>query len=442
VRFPTLTADSVRKLSAFPGDGRMQAAELQNNFSIGMLGKTGVGAIDDAHITWGGQFRRDRVSSYRDWLSDRQTGQAIVLDQKGGYAQIESPLSDKLRLVLSGRYDDHDKYDPQFSPKAALLFSPVQDQTIRVTYNRAFKSPTVLQTDFYFPNFQPFVGVFGNTDGFIIKNNAGTVVNTLSPIRPEINNTWELGYKGVVAGKLYVDVAGYHSVFTDFMSPLVVIANPLLPVGATTAYDAKTGVKVTDPAGGPQVALTYFNVGEATITGVDAGLRYYFTDNIAASGNVSLIKVDTIKASPTAPEATAFNSASARFTAGMDFTEIARHTNGAFTIRYVNGYDFRSGVNWGLIPGFGTLDLSANYKIPSSGARITLQVQNLFACVSGTSTPPAIGINSGATPPAAPVGKATYSSGQKCGFGQSHSEMINMPQIGTMAFLGVRWDGR
>jgi hypothetical protein len=27
----------------------------------------------------------------------------------------------------------------------------------------------------------------------------------------------------------------------------------------------------------------------------------------------------------------------------------------------------------------------------------------------------------------------------KCGFGRKHKEMINMPDIGTMAFLGVRF---
>ena len=434
-RYPTISVDSARALSAFPGDGRLQAAEVQNNFSLGMLGKTGIGAIDNTHIIWGGQFRRDRISTYGHWLTDRLTGTPILIEQKGGYAQVESPLTDMLRLVVSGRYDKHDKYDAQFSPKAALLFTPVQDQTIRVTYNKAFKSPTVLQTDFYFPNFLPFIGVFGNLDGFDIKNAAGTVVNTINPIKPETNNTVELGYKGVIANRLYLDVTGYRTNFKDFLSPLVVIANPLTGATATTAYNRRTGVKVTDPAGGPQVALTYFNVGEAQLTGIDAGLRYYFTDNVAASGNFSLIKVDTIKSKLGDPvEATSFNSASARVTLGMDFLDLAPNWMGGFTTRYVNGYDFRSGVNWGHIPGFGTLDLNATYKIPDSEAAFMIQVQNLFSCTSGTSTPPVTGISSGA--------KAAYVQGNSCGFNQGHSEMINAPRIGTMLFVGLRWGGR
>ena len=110
------------------------------------------------------------MSSDRKWLSDRSTGEDIVNNQTGVYAQIETPLHRMVELVLAGRYDKHDKYDAQFSPKAALLVTPWEDQTFRVSFNRAFKSPSILQTDFFFPNFQPNIGVFGNFDGFVIRS--------------------------------------------------------------------------------------------------------------------------------------------------------------------------------------------------------------------------------------------------------------------------------
>ena len=233
---PTISSDSAKTLSSFPGEGRIMAAEVQNNFSIGMLGQTGVKAIDDTHIIWGGQFRRDRVSSYMHWLSDRATGTAILVEQKGGYLQIETPWSSMWRTVFSARYDQPTRYGSQFSPKAALLFTPVPDQTLRLTYSKAYKSPTILMTDFYFPNFAPFVGVFGNTTGFDIKNAAGTIVTSYAPIRPETNNTWELGYKGEIGNTLFIDVTGYLTKYQDFQSPLSVIANPLAGANATTAY--------------------------------------------------------------------------------------------------------------------------------------------------------------------------------------------------------------
>jgi iron complex outermembrane receptor protein len=426
---PTISSDSAKALSSFPGEGRLMAAEVQNNFSIGMLGETGVKAIDETHIIWGAQYRRDRVSSYLHWLDDAKTGQAIIAEQKGGYAQIETPWTDMIRTVLSARYDQPDRYSSQFSPKAAILFSPVSDQTFRVTWGKAFKSPTILMTDFYYPNFAPYVGVFGNTTGFDVKNAAGTVTASYGAIQPETNNTWELGYKGVINNKLFIDVTAYQTQYQNFQSPLSVIANPF---AGTFAYYHTTGQQVTDQNGGPQVVLIYYNLGKATIDGLDAGLKYYFTDDVSASGNIGLLKVDTIQT--TNSEATAINSTSAKVNAGMDFANVMPNTNVGFSMRYVNRYSFLSGVNVGIIPSFGTLDFSASYMVPKSNMRITLQAQNLFGCVGGTSTPPATGIASGVA--------ATYTVKQSCGFGQTHQEMLNMPAIGPLVFLGVRWDGR
>ena len=434
VRFPTISYDSVKALSAFPSDGRLQAAEVQNNFSVGMLGRTGIAAIDNTHFTYGGQLRRDRISTYGHWLSDRQTGTPILINQKGVYGQMETPLSEMFRVVLAGRYDKHDKYDAQFSPKAALLFTPITDQTIRVTYNKAFKSPSVLQTDFYFPNFQPFIGVFGNLDGFDIKNNAGATVNTFDPIRPEVNKTYELGYKGVIAQKLFLDIVGYTTKFDGFISPLIVIANPLA-AAATTAYNHRTGAKVTDAAGGPQIALTYFNAGQATINGIDGGAKFYFTDKVAASLTASLVKIDTIIRKATDPaEATAFNSPSVRVTGGMDFNNVVRNVIAGFTTRYVAKYDFRSGVNYGLVPAFGTMDITAGYTLPNTGAKILFQAQNIFSCVGGTTTPPALGLGS--------ANRAVYAEGRECGFGKKHQEIINAPVLGPIVLLGLRWEGK
>ena len=433
---PNIDQDSVKSLSAFPGDGRVYAAEIQNNFSIGMLRQTGVSAIDNMHITYGVQSRRDRVSSYRHWLSDRRTGEAILNNQNGVYGQIETPLHSMVKVVLAGRYDKHDKYDAQFSPKAALLVTPWSDQTFRVTFNRAFKSPSVLQTDFFYPNFQPFIGVFGNFDGFIVRSGntpTSPEVARYDAIRPELNDTWELGYKGVLAERLYVDVTGYRTRFTDFQSPLVVIANPLAGAAATYAFNARTNTLITDEAGGNQIALTYFNVGQAWMRGIDLGLRYYITDRIAASANTSLISLDSIKRRATDPaEATSFNSPSVRITGGMDFTNLGlRNSAFGFTTRYVGKYSFRSGVNFGVVPAFGTFDITGSYRVRSD-ARIMLQATNLYACVGGTSTSPVTGVASGSM--------ATYVEGRKCGFGQRHQEMINMPAIGPTILAGIRWD--
>lgn len=428
LRFPTISDDSARHLSDFPAAGRLSAAEVQNSFSLA--------ALNGLRLTWGGQYRHDQVSSKRQWLVDRKTGEDVETSQKGGYAQIDAPLTTWLRAVVSGRVDKHDYFDSQFSPKAGVLVTPVLDQTVRLTFNRAFKSPTILQYGFFFPDFAPLVGVFGNRNGYDIKNAAGVLVREIDPIQPETNDTWELGYKGVMRDRLYVDITGYRSNFKKFMSPLVVIANPLTPAtagGPTFAFDKVTGEKLTSASGGLQIPLTYFNVGDAKVTGMDFGMRFLVTPTIGLSGTTSLQRLDTVYRKTTDPlEATAFNSPTSKFNIGMDFADLAdRNLNAGFTIRYVNGYDFRSGINVGHVPTFNTFDFTAGYKIPNVGARLNLSVQNLFACRAGTST-----VNGwlAATRP------LTYTSKRECGIGKKHIEMINMPEIGTIAFLGIRWD--
>lgn len=427
IRFPSLSDDSVKKLSSFPDEAHMSAAEIQNTFTAAVL--------DGLHFTWGGQIRYDDVSSKRRWLLDRKTGKNVTIMEKGVYAQAEAQMTGWLRLIGAARYDKHDLYKPQWSPKAGILVTPVTDQTLRVTYNRAFKSPSILQTSFFYPDFQPYVGVFGNRDGFIIKNGSGTVVNTIAPIEPELNDTWELGYKGILGGKLYVDATGYYSRFDHFQSPLVVIANFATPAslgGPTYAFDAKTGAAITGATGGPQIPLTYFNVGRAKVHGADIGIRYLIAPAIDLYGTTSLQKVDRIERKPKDPlEATAFNSPTSKFTIGMDFAELVSHELSAgWMVRYVNGYDFLSGVNNGHVPTFGTLDLSVGYTLPEIGSRINLGVQNLLACRAGVTLPNGY-IASGR--------REIYTPGRKCGFGVKHVEMLNSPEIGTTVFLGVRF---
>jgi len=428
LRFPALSDDSVRALSAFPDQAAFSAAELQNTFAIP--------GLDGSHLTWGGQWRYDDVSSKKVWLYDAKTGENVTFTNKGVYGQAEIPVTSMFKVVGAARYDKHDLYDAQWSPKAALLFTPVEDHTFRVTYNRAFKSPSILQTSFWYQDFTPGIGVFGNRNGFVIKNAAGTTVRTIDPISPESNTTWEAGYKGIFGGKFYVDAVGYASTLDRFQSPLTVISNFLTPAaagGPTFAYDGVTGEKMVGKTGGNQIALTYFNTGRAKIHGTDVGLRYLITPTVEFNATTSLQKVDHIERKSTDPaEATAFNSPTAKYTLGMNFAEfMSKHLGASWVVRYVSGYDFLSGVNIGRIPAFATGDISFGYKIPDMNARINLSVQNLVACRSGTTA--ANGwIASGRT--------EVFTQDRKCGFGVKHVEMLNSPELGTTAFLGLRID--
>jgi outer membrane receptor for ferrienterochelin and colicins len=64
------------------------------------------------------------------------------IEVAGIYVQSETVLGPNADLVLAGRWDTHNHLpDPVLSPRAALVFkSP--DQTLRLTYNRSFGTPS------------------------------------------------------------------------------------------------------------------------------------------------------------------------------------------------------------------------------------------------------------------------------------------------------------
>lgn len=63
----------------------------------------------------------------------------------GAYVQSQTALSHMFDLVLAGRYDKHSELpDAVWSPRAGLMFKPADNHNFRVTYNRAFSTPTSL----------------------------------------------------------------------------------------------------------------------------------------------------------------------------------------------------------------------------------------------------------------------------------------------------------
>ncbi len=65
------------------------------------------------------------------------------IDEYGIYLQSETNLSDQIDLIMAGRIDKHSHIeDLFFSPRAALIIKPSPFNTLRLTYNRAFSTPS------------------------------------------------------------------------------------------------------------------------------------------------------------------------------------------------------------------------------------------------------------------------------------------------------------
>jgi outer membrane receptor for ferrienterochelin and colicins len=414
--------------SDWPSDGRMYAGEVQYNNRVAPLANT--------HFTVGAQVRQDQVSSDRQWLTDRLTGEDVSIRQLGVYGQSTTPLAAWADVVLAARVDDHQNYERQFSPKAGVVLKPLADQAFRVTYNQAFKSPTILQTNFHIPDWTPIISIFGNTEGYVIRDASGTEVRRYDALVPERNRTWEFGYKGLIRDRLFVDVAHYRSEYENFISPLAIVSDPFglglagQPAGVRTfAYDAQ-GNLMRNAAGAAPIMLLYYNLGRAKLTGTDAEANVLVAPRVSLKGTVSLVDLQSFDVERGREESTALNSPELKWTLGANVTDVANVSGGA-TVRHVQEYYFRSGLNKGVIPGFTTLDMSLGYDLPRLNTRLNVGVSNLFTC-GGTFT-------YDYNPANDPHLQNPTAETRECGFGVKHQEMIGMPAIGTMLFVGVRY---
>jgi len=113
----------------------------------------------------------------------------------GGYVQYDGRLTDKWNLVAAARLDDHSRLeDLVFSPRAAIVFKPTPERSIRASYNRAFSTPNTLNlfldipavsvplpgTPFYYDGRAQ--GVTEN--GFTFNRDANGVPMHMSPFNP------------------------------------------------------------------------------------------------------------------------------------------------------------------------------------------------------------------------------------------------------------------
>lgn len=65
------------------------------------------------------------------------------INEIGTYLQSETKILPQLKFIAAGRIDDHNQLeDMVLSPRVALAFQPNDDHNLRVTYNRAFNTPT------------------------------------------------------------------------------------------------------------------------------------------------------------------------------------------------------------------------------------------------------------------------------------------------------------
>lgn len=383
--------------------GRLNA-EGQYNYSFKDIGLDLIAGVN---------YQYDAPNTFGTSLAD--FNKKITVSQIGGVLQLEKTLPAAFKLYASARLDNHSIFGNLFAPKAALV-KEIKGGSFRLTYGRANAAPIIL-----FQSANVFGIVFGNGAGVNYIPN-GQPVNstpvTTTPLKVEKIGTWELGYKGQIDKKLYLDVNGYYGNSENFLSPAIAVGGRALSVGdVPVTHNAAFAGTVTNNVLGGALFQTYFNYGEVAAYGIDAGLNYFFTDNISLSMKYSWfgsdiekdnIKNDANRDGFVSAEEKSLNAPKNRLAGTLSFQKLAKGKMFLnLSTRWVQEFDFFSGsqigtaagkgkrgvvfggtvngvprnyiknFNWGALGGFTTVDISTGYRI-NEQISVGAGISNLF----------------------------------------------------------------
>jgi len=359
-------------------------------------------------------YQKEKPNGFGRNLLDKN--KRIYITQYGGVLQLEKKLPWGIRLISAVRYDHHSNFGDFFSPKLGLL-KAINDGSFRVTWGKAYAMPTIIHQYTSVAN-----NTFGNGEGITYVPN-GSVFNdpasikAIDPLKPEEVNTWELGYKGTIAKKLFLDINYYNGRSKNFLGTSQTVLGRILFAGNVEVTPANPGTVWPDGILRDAQFSTYFNYSSVRVYGADAGLTYSFNKLISLSIKYSWIDSDITKDDIkndangdgyVSLEETSLNAPNHRGLVSLSLQNLCKQKMFVnITARTVQQYDFYSGnqigtedgkgsrgrvrwvdrngqtryynknFNWGPVGGFITIDLSAGYKVNEMIA-VNTGITNLF----------------------------------------------------------------
>lgn len=353
----------------------------------------------DIEIIVGGHYRLYDLNSQGTVFDD--ANRDIWIWETGAYAQISRKLFDEqLKVMFSARYDKSQNFEGRFTPRIAAVYSlgELKQHNFRISYQSAFRNPSV-QDQYLNLTVGGIVQVIGgipelinryNLNGNVIEANPQSIQNFLrdgataqfAALTPEFVNSYEIGYKGTVGDKFFVDGYAYYNQYENF------IGNQTYLAGSGAVSQENAGVDLSSiqfDNGSPRVGT--FDVFQVPVNstvplnsyGWGLGIDYNVFQNYIISGNISSNILEELPAD--APEGfrTLFNTPEYRLNVGLSNRNIADSQIGFNVIwRWQDEFVWQSTFGDGIIPAYGTLDAQVSYNLKSIKAIAKLGGTNIL----------------------------------------------------------------
>jgi outer membrane receptor protein involved in Fe transport len=252
-------------------------------------------------FTFGGNVRQNNFDITIAPAAENRT-------EAGAYVQDEI-LLDQFRFTLGGRIDKFGNIsDPVFSPRLTAMYKPLPDQSLRFSFNRAFRAPSVinnfLDTNILVPTdlsalkpllpppLQPAVA----KPFPLVVGAVGSDLPIGTTPQPELTEqsltAYEIAYTGTFASRTTLGAAFYindtdneiNFVSLPFNLDPYTAANPPpgwpLPPSILTLLAAR-GIYL------PRTAFTYKNLGPLRQKGLELSVDHRFDKGVTAFANYS-----------------------------------------------------------------------------------------------------------------------------------------------------------
>ncbi|PZR22367.1 MAG: TonB-dependent receptor [Citrobacter freundii] len=350
----------------------------------GQLNLSDVGGFNDkVEMIVGANWKQYVLNSGGTLFAD--TAGNIKINEYGGYIQLRKALFDEfLTLTAAGRYDKQTNFDGRFTPRFTAVFKVAKDNNIRLSYQTAYRFPT--NQDQYIslvtgagiligclPEFQTFYGLNSTsrpayTAASILDYRATGDATRLvqaqfREVKPETVNSYEVGYKGIIGGRLLVDAYGYYSVYKNFLATIGVGQSniPGSPVGLLSALTT-TNVSYKQNADEDVKAF-----------GWGIGLEYQLPKGFNVYGNLFSDELRDL-----APGFVSFfNAPKYRFNIGLRNENVFKNVGFNVVAKWQDNSYYEGTFVSGTLPYFTWVDAQVTYRVPKSKSVFRIGGTNL-----------------------------------------------------------------
>jgi outer membrane receptor protein involved in Fe transport len=347
----------------------------QSNLYVGEAMYNFSNEIKWADITIGASTKEYVLNSHGTIFAD--TAGRININETGGFAQIQKGFFDNLlKINLAGRYDKSTNFKGKFTPRVTAVFQIAKDNFIRASFQTAYRFPSTqnqyinLQTGSarLIGGLQQFVDYYQLGDNHTYDTaTLGNFVRTgqLGPaysykeFKPETVESWELGYKGIIADKLFIDIYGFYAQYTNFIGLTVLIKDALTqPQTATNTFGIYTN-----------------SSNKVNTVGAGLGLQYNLPNKFFVGGNIAYNDITNADAGVL----TQFNTPKVKYNITVGNYSIKKVFGFNITYRWQESYVYQSSFVSGTTPAFGALDAQVSMKLPKmNNSLIKIGATNLL----------------------------------------------------------------